>query len=58
MPEPLRRPLSRVRTAVTGRRVDGVARTVERRERPQWQGLFVEPDWPRWPAEDEEETDV
>jgi hypothetical protein len=55
MPEAERRPLSRVRTVATGRRPAGVARTAEPRERPQWQGLFREPDLPPY---DEEEPDV
>lgn len=55
MPEAERRPLSRVRTAVTGGLPAGVARTVEPCERPQWEGLFREPDLPPY---DEEDDDV
>lgn len=53
MPEAARRPLGRVRTAVTGRLAVGAARTAEPGERPQYEGLFREPEWPP-----EEETDV
>lgn len=49
-----RRPLSRERTADTARPGVEVVRTAERRERPQYEGLFREPDWPS----DEEDADV
>ena len=55
MPEVVRRPLSRVRGAVIGRPEAGAARTAEPRGRPQWQGLFREPELPPY---DEEDPDV
>ena len=55
MPEAVRRPLRRARPAATDPPAAGVVRTGERRERPQWEGLFREPEWP---AEDEEPSDI
>lgn len=55
MPEAARRPLGRGRTAAIGRPGAGAVRTDEApRERPQWQGLFREPDLPPY---DEPEGD-
>jgi hypothetical protein len=48
MPEVVRRPLSRSRVDVT----EPVARTAEPVPRPEWEGLFREPDWPPY-VEDE-----
>ena len=49
-----RRPLGRECTAATGRLPAGVARTVEACKRPQWEGLFREPDLPPYAEDDDE----
>lgn len=49
MPEPRRAQRDPVRGAATGR----PARTAEPRERPQWQGLFREPDLPPFEEDDD-----
>ena len=54
MPEAVRRPLTRARPAATEQPPAGTVRTGER-QRPQWEGLFREPEWP---AEAEETSDI
>ena len=52
MSEIERRPLSRARMAAIGRPTTEVVRTADR-PRPQYEGLFREPDLPPYAEEDE-----